>query len=1624
MGAASATEVSEDVSDTNSITDEAVIQDTHKVSDTAMQENKVDNNIQTGKASDNELNENTTKTINKNTKSDVKTATTISNWEELKKAVQNVGKKENVTLTLGEGTYINTGSITWSNKDIVLTIDGNGQTINGNKNQVFYVNTDTTLILKNIIIINASSPYGGAIGNQGNLTIINSTLAYNTASKSGGAIRNVYGYLNIINSTLANNTAPSGGAIDTYAYSTIITHSILANNTAKWGGVIENNARLSITASIVANNTATKQGGVLYQATGRTYNFTNSTFINNHANSGAVIYTPGEGNLKGNIFTNNTAGNSETIYYWSEYFSGSFKANVYESTDISLKTKKLTIKNNRTFFSTDEEIVLNYSIALQHPNFYDKDILERLDDITLYVNDVEYATTKYEDYALTNLKPGNYSVYYKSCNKKSNTVNFWVYSITNWQELSDAVRVAEGRTDNITLKLMEGNYTNTCTINWTNPNMVLTIDGNGQTIDGNQLQVFNIKDYGSLVIKNITIQNAKSKYGAIYNRGSLTVIDSTFVNNTSTDDGGAISNYGLLNMTNCALENNTATVYGGAIRNGYAKFNISGSNFTGNHAGVGGAIASYGNSNLKGNTFTNNTADNRETIDLYGYHNGHADSNLYESTDISLKSINLSLKDNQTTFNLGEDVELNFTIALTSPHYYDSDILEKLDDITIFVNGREYATIKYENYTLTNLKPGNYSVYYKTCNQESNTVTFKVTSPITNWQELSDAVRYEEDQTEDTIIYLWEGTYTNTGTITWSNPDIVLTIDGIGQTIDGNQLQTFIIDSGASMILENITITNAKSDNGGAIENHGTLTVTESKLANNIATEYGGAIINYGTLNITESTLANNTAYDGGAIYSIGQVNIADNIFANNTADNRETIDLEEYENARIDSNVYESTDITLNTVNLMIKDNQKIFNSGEGVVLNFTIDLENPNNYDSDLLERLDDITIYVNGEEYAKTRYENYTLSKLKPGEYTVYYKTCNHESNTVTFQIKPITNWQELREAVRYAEYQSEDTTLYMGQGTYTNTDTIIWSNPDIVLTIEGNGQTIDGNQQQTFIIDEGASMILENITITNAKSGNGGAIDNEGTLTIAQSTLANNIATLQGGAIYNEGTLTITDSTLANNTAFVGGAIRNLGTLTMTHSTLANNTAMYVGGAIRSTGHATLTDNIFTENSADNRETNDFSGNGDGSFDSNVYESTDIALKTLKLSPRYNQIIYNLGERVVLRSTIELEHPNYYDTDILERLDDITLYINGVKNQTGKYNNYSLSNLRPGEYTVYLTTCNQESNRVTFKVVYANLTTQTTPTHLIISVKDYDGKAITDGFITTNITESKLYPDDNGQVFIPLRNMKGGKKFVNVNYTGDSSYANASTNVTFSIFVPNNKINVTTWDVEMVQGRGVTLSAIIYNENKTVNYGKAYFIIDDKPLVNENGLVRYVSVKNSRADLPYDIPSDVSLGNHTLSAVFIEYSTSWNSDDKTLTIIENIPEGAGDEDKVPSVRPEKQESYMKNTARQRRHAKTIHSTVAASHKVIVDNNVMAVSNTVTLGKLCEIFNQSFINGHLLLYIDGELVFNDTVGDDLTAVIFEIIEKYLGKHEIKVEFTDADGKKNTYNKTITIE
>lgn len=105
-------------------------------------------------------------------------------------------------------------------------------------------------------------------------------------------------------------------------------------------------------------------------------------------------------------------------------------------------------------------------------------------------------------------------------------------------------------------------------------------------------------------------------------------------------------------------------------------------------------------------------------------------------------------------------------------------------------------------------------------------------------------------------------------------PDVVTntTVDGGGKITlsGGNSTRIFYVAPGAELTLKNITLANGYANgDGGAIFNHGKLTVSSSKfLGNQTASAYsGGAIATYGPLNIDHSEFANNSAGSGGAIY-------------------------------------------------------------------------------------------------------------------------------------------------------------------------------------------------------------------------------------------------------------------------------------------------------------------------------------------------------------------------------------------------------------------------------------------------------------------------------------------------------------------------------------------------------------------------------------------------------------------------------------------------------------------------------------------------------------------------------------------------------------------------------------
>ena len=130
-------------------------------------------------------------------------------------------------------------------------------------------------------------------------------------------------------------------------------------------------------------------------------------------------------------------------------------------------------------------------------------------------------------------------------------------------------------------------------------------------------------------------------------------------------------------------------------------------------------------------------------------------------------------------------------------------------------------------------------------------------------------------------------------------------------------------------------------------------------------------------------------------------------------------------------------------------------------------------------------------------------------------------------------------------------STNGTVNIADGVYSGTkDNNININKN--MTIQGqstNNTIISGSGvNYIFMISSNATVTINNLTLTNGKSGSGGAITNDGTLTVTGCTFTGNSATSDfGGAIYNIATLTVTSSAFNSNSAVNhGGAIGNTGT----------------------------------------------------------------------------------------------------------------------------------------------------------------------------------------------------------------------------------------------------------------------------------------------------------------------------------------------------------------------------------------------------------------------------------------------------------------------------------------------
>lgn len=237
-------------------------------------------------------------------------------------------------IHLSEGKFIGAGNngLTIENKTITIIGAGADKTIiDLNKTQFMDIKSTSSVVLTNLTIINGYTKYGGAIYNNGNLTIQNCNFKNNSAT-SGGAIYN-NGNLDIYYSTFEDNVVTNrGGAVFSYSYVGIYDSTFIRNKgtgTSSTGGSIYINGNSNkysvLNRNIFKDTSVVRQGGALYLSY---VNVTNCIFENasttdtGSSNGGGAIYGSSF-NLKNNTMTNCVAKSGNGNYIFASYdFNG------------------------------------------------------------------------------------------------------------------------------------------------------------------------------------------------------------------------------------------------------------------------------------------------------------------------------------------------------------------------------------------------------------------------------------------------------------------------------------------------------------------------------------------------------------------------------------------------------------------------------------------------------------------------------------------------------------------------------------------------------------------------------------------------------------------------------------------------------------------------------------------------------------------------------------------------------------------------------------------------------------------------------------------------------------------------------------------------------------------------------------------------------------------------------------------------------------------------------------------------------------------------------------------------------------------------------------------------------
>ena len=447
-----------------------------------------------------------------------------------------------------------------------IRIDGKGHTISAEDlGRIFSIGEGFTVTLTNATLINGKATEGGAIYNDGSLTLSDVKLSDNAADSYGGAVFNnghlvvgnsvfdsndivnrgsasvdyggaaIYnwydGVLTVSGSNFTNNIKnyKNGdslvGAIATIGNATV-SGSNFVNNSGRWGGAIsatgaelrKNSSTLTVSNTIFRDNAALYAGAVYIW--GSNYNIADCVFDNNTAFG------------KGNMTPNNNNGGALVVSQVSKF---------NEPITGTISGSKFT--NNKA----------QYGGAA----YFNKGFVTITDSV--FENNIATAEGGAVGFSRASVKD-------------------LVVSINNSSFVGNKAPVAGAIFTNVDSKITNSNFT----------------------------------------------KNTASKGGAVLNENGakLTVDNSTFKDNAADSYGGAVLNNGELIVTNSVFDANdilnrgsAGVDYGGAAIYNWenAKLDISKSNFTNNIKNyvngdrLVGAVTTIGNATIRDSYFVNNS---------------------------------------------------------------------------------------------------------------------------------------------------------------------------------------------------------------------------------------------------------------------------------------------------------------------------------------------------------------------------------------------------------------------------------------------------------------------------------------------------------------------------------------------------------------------------------------------------------------------------------------------------------------------------------------------------------------------------------------------------------------------------------------------------------------------------------------------------------------------------------------------------------------------------------------------------------------------------------------------------------------------------------------------------------